>query len=123
MLWRTMDKMMEVVARKPKLMPTGLPGIEGITAEISAARAALEQHRPKVVLGHGDFKPSNVIMQKPCIIKLIDFELGGPNYRGFDLMKVFRTATGASEACMRHFLLAYSECSGAKCDDKSMGNL
>lgn len=108
MLWRTIDKMMEVVAQKPELMPASMPGIEPINAAIRGARAALEEHSPRLVLGHGDFKPSNVIRHLDTVT-LIDFELGGPNYRGFDLMKVFRTALPMSEACMRHFLRTYAE--------------
>jgi len=107
MLWRTIDKMMEVVAQRPELMPAGMPSISDVNAAIREARAALEDWRPKVVLGHGDFKPSNVIRHMNTVT-LIDFELGGPNYRGFDLMKVFRTALPTSEECMLRFLKTYA---------------
>merc|ERR1712203_460345 len=40
---------------------------------------------------------------------IIDFELAGPNYRGFDLMKVFRTSLPMSEDCMRKFFRFYAE--------------
>jgi len=111
MLWRTINKMMRVVQRRPDLMPHGMPSIDTILAEVDAARCALERHSPAIVLGHGDCKPSNVIASDDGIdpVKLIDFELGGPNYRGFDLMKLFRTAKGASKPCMLHFLDAYVE--------------
>mmetsp|Transcript_76059 Transcript_76059/g.217881 ORF Transcript_76059/g.217881 Transcript_76059/m.217881 type:complete len:236 (-) Transcript_76059:51-758(-) len=111
MLWRTIDKMMEVVRKNPELVPEGMPGLDAIDAAIGGARAALERHCPKVVLGHGDFKPSNVIRDGGRVT-LIDFELGGPNYRGFDLMKVFRTALPASEDCLRHFLRTYARQAG-----------
>merc|ERR1711957_724736 len=42
-------------------------------------------------------------------VTLIDFELSGPNFRGFDLMKIFRTADGPDERCMRYFMRAYAE--------------
>lgn len=116
MLWRTIDKMMEVVAQKPELMPEGMPSIDAINAEIRQTRAVLETFNPKIVLGHGDFKPSNVIRDSN-IVKLIDFELGGPNYRGFDLMKVFRTALPASEECMERFLTTYAGQAGESHSD------
>lgn len=62
-----------------------------IKEEIDDARLILDRYQPREVLAHGDFKPSNV-MRHGDEVCVIDFELGGPNYRGFDLMKVFRTA-------------------------------
>lgn len=47
-----------------------------------------------MVLAHGDLKPTNIMLvsEDPVVeVKLIDLELAGPNYRGFDLMKLFRT--------------------------------
>jgi thiamine kinase-like enzyme len=110
MLWRTIDKMMRVVARRPDLLPPeGLPSLENIFAEISVAKAALRVHKPTVVLGHGDFKPSNVIADDEGHVTLIDFEVAGPNYRGFDLLKAFRTALPFSESSLDHVLGAYAE--------------
>lgn len=108
MLWRTVDKMLEVAGRKPELWPTQLPSLEVVKAKIAATRKAFECHSPKITMCHGDFKPSNVI-KKSEGVKIIDFELAGPNYRGFDLMKVFRTAEGSSKTCMAKFLEVYSE--------------
>lgn len=108
MLWRTMDRMLDVAKRRPDLLPRSLPPLDAIQLEIAEARAALEKFHPVIVCGHGDFKPSNVIEHNGNI-RLIDFELGGPNYRGFDWMKLFRTADcGISETDLRHFLKAYS---------------
>lgn len=111
MLWRTVDKMLDAVARRPELIPLGLPSLDILLSEISAARATLDRHTPAMVLGHGDCKPSNIIVsgEHSENVTLIDFELSGPNYRGFDLMKIFRTANGPSEVCMRHFLRVYKE--------------
>ena len=44
------------------------------------------------VLGHGDPKLSNVLMIERGGITFIDFELAGPNYRGYDIFKLFRTS-------------------------------
>eukprot|EP00425_Heterocapsa_triquetra_P044379 CAMPEP_0195084508 /NCGR_PEP_ID=MMETSP0448-20130528/25174_1 /TAXON_ID=66468 /ORGANISM="Heterocapsa triquestra, Strain CCMP 448" /LENGTH=726 /DNA_ID=CAMNT_0040117831 /DNA_START=41 /DNA_END=2221 /DNA_ORIENTATION=+ len=108
MLWRTVDKMMTVAALKPELLPAGIPALEEIQAAIGACKVALQRHSPKVVLAHGDFKPSNVVMHEGAV-KFIDFELAGPSYRGFDLMKIFRTAAGASEADMKSFIGIYAD--------------
>lgn len=116
MLWRTIDKMIEVVRLRPELFPAALGDIQAITAEIQRSRAELEKEKFPVVLCHGDFKPSNVIEHEGRV-RLIDFELGGPNYRGFDLMKIFRTAHGPQESCMRHFCAAYKAALGTGCKD------
>lgn len=71
------------------------------------------------VLCHGDFKPSNIIV--PTLtsasesrtevegIVLIDYELSGPGFRGFDFYKLFRTAnkSGQCHDNMVAFVEAY----------------
>merc|ERR1740120_260526 len=100
--------MMDIVARRPELIPKDMPDIDVITSEINATREALEKHRPKVVFSHGSMNPHNVMMNSDGSVKFIDFELGGPNYRGFDLMKLFRTTEAFSEKSMEYFLRVYS---------------
>jgi len=113
MLWRTIDKMVDVAARKPELWPEEMPGVDILSQEILKARAAVEKRSCPVVLCHGDFKPSNVVINsRGDKIHLIDHELGGPNFRAFDLMKVFRTAEKTSEEGMEHFLRTYVESVG-----------
>eukprot|EP00929_Paragymnodinium_shiwhaense_P079535 TRINITY_DN4142_c0_g1_i1.p1 TRINITY_DN4142_c0_g1~~TRINITY_DN4142_c0_g1_i1.p1 ORF type:complete len:705 (+),score=190.93 TRINITY_DN4142_c0_g1_i1:57-2171(+) len=118
MLWRTIDKMMDAVVRRPDIVPKGMPSIEVISKELDEARAALEKHKAVIVLGHGDCKPSNVIVSGDHSenVTLIDFELSGPNYRGFDLMKIFRTAGSFSDDCVRRFMLAYAKSNGEEED-------
>mmetsp|Transcript_26051 Transcript_26051/g.81787 ORF Transcript_26051/g.81787 Transcript_26051/m.81787 type:complete len:236 (+) Transcript_26051:1-708(+) len=123
MLWRTVDKMLEVAAQRPDLWPAeGMPGLGPVLVEVMRAKQTLVAHQAKVVLGHGDFKPSNVIFHAGSA-KLIDFELGGPNYRGFDLMKAFRTANGFSEPSMRHFMGAYLAGVGEGCSAEDVDAL
>ncbi|CAJ1367503.1 unnamed protein product, partial [Effrenium voratum] len=59
MLWRTMDKVLQVVETHGLALPS-LPLAE-VRAEIAAAQDALQKLQPKVVCAHGDLKPSNVI--------------------------------------------------------------
>merc|ERR1719213_428350 len=106
--------MMDVAARRPELIPKELPYIDTITSEINSLKTALEKYNPKLVFAHGSMNPSNVMMSTDGNVRLIDFELGGPNYRGFDLMKLFRTANPFSDACLEHFLCTYAKSSGIK---------
>jgi len=123
MLWRAADKMMELAAQRPDVWPTGgMPGIGPVLVEVARAKQALAARQAKVVLGHGDFKPSNVILHEGSA-RIIDFELAGPNYRGFDLMKAFRTAKGFSEDSMRHFLGAYLAGTGEACAEEDVDAL
>jgi len=112
MLWRTVDRMVEAAARRPELWPEGMPGLDAISQEVSQARAAVEKSNYPIVLCHGDFKPSNVVLSKNDDVYFIDHELSGPNYRAFDLMKVFRTAQKTSDASMDHFIRAYATSAG-----------
>ena len=60
-------------------------------------RALLDQQGHALVVGHGDLKPTNVLASESAEdmrVVLIDFELAGPNFRGFDLCKLFRNDAG-----------------------------
>jgi thiamine kinase-like enzyme len=110
MLWRSVDKTVDVAGKRPELWPVGMPSIEAVKKEIGRAKEALNRMSPRIVLSHGDLKPSNVISdENNGEVHLIDCELGGPNYRAFDLMKIFRTAAEASNRSMRHFVRMYAE--------------
>jgi len=76
----------------------------------------------RVVFAHGDLKPSNM-MRTPVAadvdiddagpaLSFIDLELSGPNYRGFDIMKLFRADEGFSEPNLLLFLRAYLTTAG-----------
>jgi len=108
MLWRTIDRMVDAAARKPELWPEGMPSLDVLTEEVRKARIAVEKRNYPTVLCHGDFKPSNVILNSQGEIYFIDHELAGPNYRAFDLMKLFRTAGKSSDKSMEHFLRSYA---------------
>ena len=61
-------------------------------AEHAGDESAGDDHVHADVLGHGDLKPSNVLRLRRGGITFIDFELAGPNYRGYDIFKLFRTS-------------------------------
>mmetsp|Transcript_50997 Transcript_50997/g.95454 ORF Transcript_50997/g.95454 Transcript_50997/m.95454 type:complete len:325 (-) Transcript_50997:147-1121(-) len=122
MLWRTMDKMLLVAEGCPELLPSSIPSLPEIREEVGRAREAVEALSPGLVCGHGDFKPSNVI-EYLGDVRLIDFELGGPNYRGFDWMKLFRRPEGFLEEDLRHFLAAYSASAEEPCSPQQLDSL
>jgi thiamine kinase-like enzyme len=110
MLWRTIDKMLEAAARKPELWPQDMPSIDDVLKEVEEARVVLQNAKLSIGLCHGDLKPSNVMLDESTgQVYIIDHELGGPNYRAFDLMKIFRSAEKRSDTSMEHFVKVYSE--------------
>lgn len=122
MLWRTMDKMLLVAESCPEHLPTEIPSLKDIRSEVALARATLEARAPGIVCGHGDLKPSNVLEHRGDV-RLIDFELGGPNYRGFDWMKLFRRPEGFQEEDLRHFLASYAACGEEPCSLQQLDSL
>ena len=103
--------MSELISSRPDLEPLiGLPTgyLEG---EVSRCVETLNSLMPPctVVLCHGDLKPSNVMVYDNEVPKLIDFELSGVGWRGFDLYKMFRTGKGSRESNMVEFCASYLE--------------
>jgi len=124
MVWRTMDKMLEVAKRRPELWPEDMPALEEVCSEVATSRQMLDRKALPVVLCHGDFKPSNVILgRNEDSVSIIDHELAGPNYRGFDLMKIFRTELKPSAASMEHFLRSYLESTGKPTSDSDLADI
>ncbi|GAB5355982.1 hypothetical protein AAMO2058_000251900 [Amorphochlora amoebiformis] len=110
--------------------------------EIEICKKILRPHHFPSVLAHGDCKPANAMttLSEPIplpsepkslpsepkslskesnvsteanSVYLIDFELSGPNYRGYDIMKLFRKLPGPErDEAMREFLNVYIEESG-----------
>lgn len=93
MLWLTMDIMMDMTQDASL-----------VRDEVLRQHDLLEPLNLPVVLGHGDLKPSNVMVDR-----FIDFEVSGMHYRGFDLAKLFRTdhPTGMSDEIMNAFIECY----------------
>merc|ERR1712217_595561 len=123
-VWRTMDKMIEVAKRRPELWPQEMPSPETVCGEVADSRRMLDGADFPVMLCHGDFKPSSVILatNEDCVT-IIDHELAGPNYRGFDLMKVFRTDSQSSALSMKMFFSSYLKSMGQPSTDVQVAAL
>uniref|UniRef100_A0A7S2WU47 ethanolamine kinase n=1 Tax=Rhizochromulina marina TaxID=1034831 RepID=A0A7S2WU47_9STRA len=91
-LWSAIDKMLAHIGRRPELIPAPFT-MPMLLEECQSAKEALGGLPLEIVMGHGDFKPSNVMTDNLLgsdKVLFIDFELAGPNYRGFDIFKLFR---------------------------------
>ena len=110
LLWKWLERMLnEIESSETKdVLPVD---VSELRAEVKRVSTIIrEEENACVVLAHGDLKPSNVIFTQSDAseVKLIDLELSGPNYRGFDLMKLFRTSPQQySEEHFKQFLKAY----------------
>lgn len=90
LLWSWFQAMLRHL-RSRKITSTGNVMIEEIESEISYMKNYLLTADLPIVFCHGDLKPSNLLIEDCGEIWMIDLELAGPNYRGFDLMKLFRS--------------------------------
>lgn len=108
-LWSSIEKMLGHIAKRPERIPEPFT-LNMVVDEVAAVRRKLEALPLGIVTGHGDFKPSNIMVDPGALsstpqgqggrpapapftyddVLFIDFELAGPNYRGFDLFKLFR---------------------------------
>lgn len=68
------------------------------SSELKYQKFVLESLSLPLVLGHGDFKPSNVIVLNDSgEARLIDWETCGCHYRAYDLAKFFRAVEPKSK--------------------------
>jgi thiamine kinase-like enzyme len=107
MLWKTLQAMLDFVGDDAPIPPAVLKSgwtHDRLRQEVQSMRQQLDALDLPVVLCHGDFKPSNILVidyhissdgRKIGDVVLIDYELSGPGYRGFDFYKLFRTANSA----------------------------
>ena len=132
MLWFSLDRMMSFVRRKNACTKFACAtdiekwSFAKLSSEVHGMRNAIEALNLPQVFGHGDLKPSNVMYCESFLadgspsenislggmsnqIILIDFEMTGLNYRGFDMYKLFRTKqhTNNTDENMRAFAESY----------------
>ena len=118
LLWKWLERMLNQIesSENTAVLPVE---VSELRAEVNRVSTVIrDDENACVVLAHGDLKPSNVILTQSDApeVQLIDLELSGPNYRGFDLMKLFRTSPQQySEERLRHFLKVY--CDAMNVDD------
>ena len=101
MLWMTLDAMLGFVGNDGPIPEAVLEAgwtHDRLCQEVQTMRQTLDALELPQVLCHGDFKPSNIVVVNDSSggggvgeIVLIDYELSGPGYRGFDFFKLFRT--------------------------------
>ena len=99
MLWSTLEVMLSMIPKE-----IAKPYRE----QVKWHKTTLESLQLPTVLGHGDCKPSNVIVIHGGA-KFLDLEVAGRHYRAFDLAKFFRTSqrTKFSRRNQSEFLRAY----------------
>jgi thiamine kinase-like enzyme len=112
MVWTSIDVMLDMIEPADK-SPVPIPNertwdIDIVRKMCEAEREAIDKLGYPLALCHGDMKPSNLIQEDGGQLKMIDFELAGPNYRGFDICKLFRNDTGpVEEEDLRRFVTQY----------------
>mmetsp|Transcript_14927 Transcript_14927/g.45305 ORF Transcript_14927/g.45305 Transcript_14927/m.45305 type:complete len:365 (+) Transcript_14927:1121-2215(+) len=135
-LWHFMDEMLAQIEVGGAALPRGVSAA-AVGSEVRRMRSRFEALELPVVNGHGDLKPSNLMIPASTAaaapsasasaaagstgsasagaaplptVTFIDFELAGAHYRGYDLYKLFRTSGHLSHKNMRAFLRDYLRC-------------
>lgn len=107
LIWSWLHQMtLELQQRKGAI--SGHISLQELTEEIFRVESIFQKVDIHVCFCHGDLKPSNIIHEQKGSMKLIDIDLAGPNYRGFDSMKLFRTSEKLFyDAALLSFLDSY----------------
>lgn len=107
MLWHTLEVMLSMI---PKSLAK--PYLE----RVNFHKESLGPLKLPIVLGHGDFKPPNVMVVDGGVAKVLDLETAGRHYRAYDLAKFFRTKqkTRYTEHNQLEFLSIYLKACGDK---------
>ncbi|KAJ1462013.1 hypothetical protein M885DRAFT_506065 [Pelagophyceae sp. CCMP2097] len=102
--------MLDRIARNPGAPSPHAPSLVHLRTEATRLFAKLDDSclGGDYVMGHGDLKPSNVMLQAEGEGPLfIDFELAGPNFRGYDVFKLFRARDRVPDESLKYFAEAY----------------
>mmetsp|Transcript_1777 Transcript_1777/g.5660 ORF Transcript_1777/g.5660 Transcript_1777/m.5660 type:complete len:310 (-) Transcript_1777:3528-4457(-) len=107
LIWGWLESMLNCMKMRKPLLPHGIT-VAKIERELYFLRGKVEAENFDVAFCHGDCKPSNLLVDLESRLWLIDLELAGPNYRGLDLIKLFRTQSNRfSEGDLKMFLSNY----------------
>jgi len=114
MLWNSLEVLLQ---RIPEATTR-----QSYAKRVQHQQDVLESLHLPIVIGHGDFKPSNVFWTSGNTVRLIDFETAGCHYRGYDLAKIFRTAhrTPWTVSNQAYFLECYQAATKLKSYDFSL---
>mmetsp|Transcript_6300 Transcript_6300/g.19726 ORF Transcript_6300/g.19726 Transcript_6300/m.19726 type:complete len:330 (+) Transcript_6300:44-1033(+) len=95
-LWRSIDTALSGAAPETAQRLFGA-SLAALRLQADTMRAAVEAALgpPDVRFGHGDLKPSNVLVSDDDRLLFLDFELAGPNYGLYDVAKLFRDDSDA----------------------------
>jgi ethanolamine kinase len=118
MVWTSIDVMLDLVGTDGHRRGSSdaLQTEDALRRACDAERDAAARIGFPLAVCHGDCKPSNVLLTpSDGRVQLIDFEIAGPNYRGFDLCKLLRNdLTPVAEESMRTFVELYSSPNAAR---------
>lgn len=79
-----------------------------MTLELQQRKGAISGHISLQELTEEIFRVESIFQKQKGSMKLIDIDLAGPNYRGFDSMKLFRTSEKLFyDAALLSFLDSY----------------
>lgn len=107
LIWGWLESMLNCMKMRKPLLPHGIT-VATIERELHFLRRTVEAENFDLAFCHGDCKPSNLLVDLESRLWLIDLELAGPNYRGLDLIKLFRTQSNRfSEGDLKTFLSNY----------------
>jgi thiamine kinase-like enzyme len=104
MLWQTIDVMISIIPREDETRSY-------LDEQVALHKQSLRRLNLPTVLGHGDFKPANVMIVGDGSAQVLDLECAGRHYRAYDLAKFFRTPldqeTTNKDANQHLFLTSY----------------
>jgi thiamine kinase-like enzyme len=107
MLWQTIKIMISIIPRKDETR-------NYLQEQVALHQQTLCGLNLPTVLGHGDFKPANVMIVGDGSARVLDLECAGRHYRAYDLAKFFRTPfdrqTANKDANQHFFLTSYLQC-------------
>lgn len=109
LIWGWLQSMLDNIKMNEHTFSDGV-SVETLENEVACLKRRFEVEKFPIAFCHGDCKPSNLILEESeQRVWMIDLELAGPNYRGFDLMKLFRTAPEQfSSDAFQTFLVNYN---------------
>lgn len=122
LIWVWLFKLIEelkVVENLPNFI-----SVEDLEKAVKEMHQIFKDSKMSIGICHGDLKPSNMMISDENKLLLIDLDLSGPNYYGFDVMKIFRTSEYTTsvkkEEILKEFIKNYCELYAGNLSPKAM---